>query len=174
MNKNKIVSLVSSLIAELGEDVNREGLKDTPRRVAEAYAQIYSGYSEKTKLDTSFVMHKDLSSSNLITISSIRFYSICEHHLLPFFGNITIEYKPNGKVLGASKFVRICNHYARRMQIQERLTQQVLEEIVGITDTEYCKVSITAKHLCMMMRGVENDTAEFNTSAEHGHLNSNI
>lgn len=173
MNKKKIALLISSLISELGEDVNREGLKETPRRVAEAYSQIYSGYSKNEKLDTSFIMHKDLSTSNLVTISSIRFYSVCEHHLLPFFGNITIEYRPNGKVLGASKFVRICNHYARRMQIQERLTQQVLEEIVRITSTKYCKVSISAKHLCMMMRGVENDTAEFNTSAVHGSLVSN-
>ena len=170
MNKQKIESLILKLIIELGEDPKREGLRDTPRRVAEAFSQIYSGYTEKTKLDTSFILQKDLDSSNLVTISSIRFYSVCEHHLLPFFGNITIEYKPNGKVLGASKFVRICNHFSRRMQIQERLTQQILEEIVSITRTSYCRVVISAKHLCMMMRGVENDTAEFVTVANHGSL----
>lgn len=168
MNKKKIESLITKLIIELGENPNREGLKDTPRRVAEAYGQIYSGYSDDAKLNTSFEMHRELNSSNIVTISSIRFYSVCEHHLLPFYGSISIEYKPNGKVLGASKFVRICNHYSRRMQIQERLTQQILEKIVSNTETRYCKVTISAKHLCMMMRGVENDTAEFITAATHG------
>lgn len=168
MNKKKIESLIKKLIVELGENPNREGLKDTPKRVAEAYSQIYYGYSDDAKLDTSFEMQRDLKSSNIVTISNIRFYSVCEHHLLPFFGSISIEYKPNGKVLGASKFVRICNHYSRRMQIQERLTQQILEKIVSNTETKYCKVMISAKHLCMMMRGVENDTAEFITTATHG------
>ena len=124
INKNKIEKIIRQLLVELGENPDREGLIGTPKRIAEMYEEIFSGYKMNSELDVSFS-----EETNAIIAKDIQFYSMCEHHMLPFYGRVHIAYVPNGKVFGLSKLVRLAEKYSRRMQIQERLTTEIADEI---------------------------------------------
>ncbi|MCJ7638048.1 MAG: GTP cyclohydrolase I FolE [Nitrososphaeraceae archaeon] len=153
INKNKIEKLIRQLLVELGENPNREGLIGTPKRIAEMYEEIFSGYKMNSELDVSFS-----EETNAIIAKDIQFYSMCEHHMLPFYGKIHIAYVPNGKVFGLSKLVRLAEKYSRRMQIQERLTTEIADEISkrGVSGVIVIAVG---EHLCMKMRGVRNNNS---------------
>ena len=153
INKNKIEKLIRQLLVELGENPNREGLIGTPKRIAEMYEEIFSGYKMNSELDVSFS-----EETNAIIARDIQFYSMCEHHMLPFYGKIHIAYVPNGKVFGLSKLVRLAEKYSRRMQIQERLTTEIANEISkrGVSGVI---VIAEGEHLCMKMRGVRNNNS---------------
>lgn len=153
INKNKIEKLIRQLLVELGENPNREGLIGTPKRIAEMYEEIFSGYKMNSELDVSFS-----EETNAIIAKDIQFYSMCEHHMLPFYGKIHIAYVPNGKVFGLSKLVRLAEKYSRRMQIQERLTTEIADEISkrGVSGVI---VIAEGEHLCMKMRGVRNNNS---------------
>ena len=153
INKNKIEKLIRQLLVELGENPNREGLIGTPKRIAEMYEEIFSGYKMNSELDVSFS-----EETNAIIARDIQFYSMCEHHMLPFYGRIHIAYVPNGKVFGLSKLVRLAEKYSRRMQIQERLTTEIADEVSkrGVSGVI---VIAEGEHLCMKMRGVRNNNS---------------
>jgi len=152
MNKEKIKKLVRELLAELGENPDREGLKETPERIAELYEEIFDGYSMDSELDVQFT-----ENSDVVVVREIQFYSMCEHHMLPFFGKVHVAYIPNGKVFGISKLVRLVEKYAKRLQIQERLTKQVADELqkMGVRGA---LVLAEGDHMCMRMRGVKNNS----------------
>lgn len=153
INKNKIEKIIRQLLVELGENPNREGLIGTPKRIAEMYEEIFSGYKMNSELDVSFS-----EETNAIIAKDIQFYSMCEHHMLPFYGRVHIAYVPNGKVFGLSKLVRLAEKYSRRMQIQERLTTEIANEISkrGVSGVI---VIAEGEHLCMKMRGVRNNNS---------------
>ena len=148
----RIEKLIRQLLIELGENPDREGLIQTPARMAEMYQEIFGGYRMSAELDVSFSEETDA-----IIAKNIEFYSMCEHHMLPFYGKIHIAYIPSGKVFGISKLARLVEKYARRMQIQERLTKQIADEIMRC-DIQGALIIAEAEHLCMKMRGVKNDS----------------
>ncbi|HYY66804.1 MAG TPA: GTP cyclohydrolase I FolE [Nitrososphaeraceae archaeon] len=148
----RIEKLIRQLLIELGENPDREGLMHTPARMAEMYQEIFSGYRMSAELDVSFSEETDT-----VIAKNIEFYSMCEHHMLPFYGKIHIAYVPSGKVFGISKLARLVEKYARRMQIQERLTKQIADEIIR-REIKGVVVIAEAEHLCMKMRGVKNDS----------------
>ncbi len=152
INKKKIEKLLRQLLIELGENPNREGLRDTPRRMADMYEEIFAGYMMNAELDVSFGEETDA-----IIAKDIQFYSMCEHHMLPFYGKIHIAYVPSGKVFGISKLARLVEKFSRRMQIQERLTKEVTEEIMKM-GVKGVLVVAECEHLCMKMRGVRNSS----------------
>lgn len=167
MDVKRVESLVRELLIEFGEDPDREGLARTPHRVAQAYAFLTSGY--RTELEdivngAVFESH----ANNMIISRDIEVYSMCEHHMLPFFGMCHIGYIARDKVLGLSKLSRIVDYYARRLQIQERLTAEIAREIMRITDAEGVGVVMECRHLCMMMRGVEKQRSVMTTSSVLG------
>jgi GTP cyclohydrolase I len=153
INKKKVVKLIRELLIELGEDPDREGLLGTPGRMADMYEEIFGGYKMDAELDVSFSEETDV-----IIAKDIQFYSMCEHHMLPFFGKIHVAYVPSGKVFGVSKLVRLVEKYSRRLQIQERLTKQVADELLGM-GVKGALVIAEGEHLCMKMRGVRNDSS---------------
>jgi len=150
VNKNKIQKLIRSLLIELGENPDREGLVGTPRRIAEMYEEIFAGYRMNSGLDISFS-----EQSDTIIAKDIQFYSTCEHHMLPFYGKINIAYVPAGRVFGISKLARLVEKYSRRLQIQERLTKEVADEIMKM-GVKGVLIIVEGEHLCMKMRGVRN------------------
>ncbi|HEX9318960.1 MAG TPA: GTP cyclohydrolase I FolE [Nitrososphaeraceae archaeon] len=150
INKKKIEKLVRQILIELGENPDREGLIGTPHRIAEMYEEIFSGYHMNSELDISFNEETDS-----IIAKDIQFYSMCEHHMLPFFGKIHIAYVPSGKVFGISKLARLVEKYSRRLQIQERLTKEIADEIMRM-GVKGVMVVAEGEHLCMRMRGVKN------------------
>lgn len=150
IHKKKIEKLLRQLLIEIGENPDREGLVGTPARMAEMYEEIFSGYKINSELDISFT-----EAADAIIAKDIQFYSMCEHHMLPFFGRIHIAYVPAGKVFGISKLVRLVEKYARRMQIQERLTKEIADEIMR-RGVKGVLVIAEGEHLCMKMRGVRN------------------
>jgi len=150
VNKNKIEKLIRSLLIELGENPDREGLIRTPRRIAEMYEEIFAGYRMNSGLDISFS-----EQSDTIIAKDIQFYSTCEHHMLPFYGKINIAYVPAGRVFGISKLARLVEKYSRRLQIQERLTKEVADEIMKM-GVKGVLIIVEGEHLCMKMRGVRN------------------
>ncbi|MFN7096697.1 MAG: GTP cyclohydrolase I FolE [Gammaproteobacteria bacterium] len=163
----KLEKLYHNLLVELGEDPQREGLQRTPHRAAKAMEFLTSGYHHKLEdiiNDAIFESHND----DMVIIKDIELYSMCEHHLLPFIGRCHVAYIPTGKVLGLSKIARIVDLFARRLQIQENLTKQIAECILEVTAAEGIGVIIEAKHLCMMMRGVEKQNSTMTTSVMLG------
>jgi GTP cyclohydrolase I len=163
--------LVRQLLAALGEDPSREGLLDTPKRVEKALRFLTSGYTA----DVDTVLNNALFTVNyneMVIVKDIDFYSLCEHHLLPFFGRCHIAYIPNGKVIGLSKIPRLVEVFARRLQIQERMTNQIAETIKDKIGPLGVAVVIEATHLCMAMRGVEKQNAFAITSAMLGGFRS--
>ena len=153
INKKKISRLVRELLLELGENPDREGLAGTPARIADMYEEIFGGYRMDAELDVSFSEETDA-----IVAKDIQFYSMCEHHMLPFFGRIHVAYVPSGRVFGVSKLVRLVEKYSRRLQIQERLTKQIADELVRM-GVKGALVIAEGEHLCMKMRGVRNDSS---------------
>ena len=167
MNKARVAELIRELLIEMGEDPEREGLLRTPQRVAESMAFLTSGYGQDTdELINDAVFESAVN--NMIIARNIEVYSLCEHHMLPFFGRCHIGYIARTKVLGVSKLARIVDCYARRLQIQERLTEQVASEIERTVDATGVGVVMECRHLCMMMRGVEKQNSIMTTSTVLG------
>ena len=151
MDPKRIKRLIRELIIEIGEDPTREGLRDTPQRIADMYAEIFSGYDSNSELDVQFSEDSD----NVIA-RNIQFYSMCEHHILPFFGKVSIAYSPNGRVFGISKLVRLVEKHTKRLQIQERITKDIADELYSC-GVKGVAIFVEAEHLCMRMRGVRSD-----------------
>jgi GTP cyclohydrolase I len=167
MNETRVAELIRELLVEIGEDPGREGLLRTPQRVAASMAFLTGGYQADPKAVINAAVFES-HANNMIIVRDIEIYSMCEHHMLPFFGKCHIGYISAGKVLGVSKLARIADIYARRLQIQERLTAQIAREIMDAVDAEGVGVVIEAKHLCMMMRGVEKQNSVMTTSSVLG------
>jgi len=161
----------SNLLKDIGEDVNRDGLKSTPQRAAEAFQFLTKGYKDNLdKIVNKAIFESD--NDGMIIVKDIEIYSLCEHHMLPFFGKCHVGYLPNGKILGLSKLARIVDVFARRLQVQENLTKQIAETIQHYTEGNGVGVVIEAKHLCMMMRGVEKQNSVMKTSYMLGAFRS--
>lgn len=164
--------LYKQILQDIGEDINREGLQGTPERAANALRYLTKGYSEKIDdIINDALFESDMSE--MVIVKDIEMYSMCEHHLLPFLGKCHVGYLPNGKVLGLSKIARIVDYFARRLQIQERLTSEVANCIANITGARGVAVVMEAKHLCMMMRGVEKQNSVMTTSVMLGEMRNN-
>lgn len=164
-----LVPHYQAIIKNLGEDPQREGLVDTPTRAAKAMEFLTQGYRQDLHtLVNNAVFTSD--TDELVIVKDIEFYSMCEHHLLPFIGKCHIGYLPKGKVLGLSKFARITDMFARRLQIQELLTKQIAEAVQEVTGAAGVAVVVEARHLCMMMRGVEKQNSMMRTSVMLGQL----
>ena len=167
MNTEKVERLFRELLVELGEDPDREGLARTPTRMAQAYEFLTSGYrADVEALINGAIFTQETNS--MVIVRDVELYSLCEHHLLPFYGRCHVGYIPRGKVFGVSKLARLVDMYARRLQIQERLTEQVAYAIKNSIDAEGVGVMIEARHLCMMMRGVEKQNSMMVTSSVLG------
>ena len=167
MNEERVKELVRELLTEIGEDPEREGLLRTPARVAKSWVFLTHGYSIDPKefvRDAVFESH----ANNMIIARDIEVYSLCEHHLLPFFGRCHIGYVAREKVLGISKLARLVECFARRLQIQERLTAQVANEVMEAVQAEGVGVVMECRHLCMMMRGVQKQNSVMTTSSVLG------
>ena len=166
-DERKIAALVKSLLVELGEDPAREGLLKTPARVAKSLAFLTQGYRQSVRSVVNGALFKS-GTNHMVILKDIELYSMCEHHMLPFFGKCAIGYISRGKVIGVSKLARIVDMYARRLQIQERLTEEIADAVMRETGAEGVGVVVKAKHLCMMMRGVGKQNSEMTTSAVLG------
>jgi GTP cyclohydrolase IA len=164
---SRIEQLTRELIAALGEDPAREGLAKTPERVAKSMAFLTSGYRANLKTLINGAIFTQTTNS-IVIVKNIEVYSLCEHHMLPFFGRCHIGYIPTGRVFGVSKLARLVDMYARRLQLQERLTEQVSQAVLDSIDARGVGVMIEARHLCMMMRGVEKQNSEMVTSSVLG------
>jgi GTP cyclohydrolase I len=155
------------IISAIGEDLTREGLAKTPDRAARAMEYMTKGYHENVKVIINDAIF-ETTNEEMVIVKDIELYSLCEHHLLPFFGKCHVGYLPNGKIIGLSKIARIVDLYARRLQVQENLTQQIAETLKDELGALGVAVVIEAKHLCMMMRGVEKQNSVMKTSAMIG------
>ena len=172
-NLKKIEKLVRELLVELGEDPDREGLVKTPLRVAQAMTFLTNGYrTEPNKVINNALFTQETGS--MVIVKDIEVYSMCEHHMLPFFGRCHIGYIPNGKVFGVSKLARLVDVHARRLQLQERLTEDISREIMESIDARGVGVMIEARHLCMMMRGVEKQNSTMVTSSVLGVFRDHV
>ncbi len=169
VNIQRVAGLVRQLLVELGEDPDREGLAKTPQRVARAMEFLTNGYRTdfRTVLNGAIF---EAEANNLILVRDIEVYSLCEHHMLPFYGTCHIGYIASGKVLGVSKLARIVDYYSRRLQIQERLTSQIARRIARASGASGVGVVMECKHMCMMMRGVEKQNSTMTTSSVLGSL----
>ena len=170
--RENIADLVRRMIALIGEDPNREGLRKTPERFEKALRFLTSGYNQNVENvlnGATFSVHYD----EMVVVKDIEFFSLCEHHLLPFFGKAHVAYLPSKKVLGLSKIARLVNMFARRLQIQERMTSQIAQAIEERVSPEGVGVIIEARHLCMQMRGVEKQHGQAVTSAMLGSFRHN-
>jgi GTP cyclohydrolase I len=169
MSEERLSQLYRDLITEIGEDINRQGLKNTPGRAARAFQFLTRGYHEDVaKVVNDAIFEAD--TNEMVVVKDIELYSLCEHHLLPFIGKCHVGYIPDGKVIGLSKIARIVDVYARRLQIQEKLTKQIADTIMTSTKATGVAVVIEAKHLCMMMRGVQKQNSVMTTSCVLGEF----
>ncbi len=159
--------LVAEMIRRLGDDPEREGMKKTPERVAKSMEFLTTGYGQTPEQVVGDALFSE-SHQSMVLVKDIELYSLCEHHLLPFFGKAHVAYIPNGKIMGLSKVARLVEVYARRFQVQERLTEQVAQAVWDTTEPAGVAVVIEAYHLCMMMRGVEKQNSKTITSAMRG------
>jgi GTP cyclohydrolase IA len=159
--------LIAEMITGLGENVRREGLLKTPQRVEKALRFLTSGYHENLSEIINGALF-EAEGSEMVVVRGIEFYSMCEHHMLPFFGKAHIAYIPNKKILGLSKFARVVDIFARRMQVQERMTTQIAETLESVLEPQGVAVVTEASHLCMMMRGVEKQGSSTRTQAMRG------
>ena len=166
-NERKIAALVKQLLVELGEDPARDGLVKTPARVAKSLLYLTRGYRQTPRGVLNNAIF-DAGANHMIVLRNIEVYSMCEHHMLPFYGTCAVGYIARNKVLGVSKIARIVDCFARRLQIQERLTEQVADAILDASKAEGVGVVFRCRHLCMMMRGVEKQNSEMVTSAMLG------
>ncbi len=163
---------VSHLLQALGENPLREGLRNTPKRVARMYTELLSGYAadlDKIVNDALF----NISYDEMVIVRDIEFYSLCEHHMLPFMGRAHVAYMPAGKVIGLSKIPRIVDAFARRLQVQERMTRQIAEALEQLLEPQGVAVVVEGMHMCTMMRGVKKHDARLTTSAMHGVFRNN-
>jgi len=167
LNLNNIRNLFHNLLNEIGEDPNREGLINTPERVAKAYEFLLSGYTKDIDSEINSAIFNE-KYDEMVLVKNIDFYSLCEHHLLPFYGKVHIAYIPNGKIVGLSKLPRIVDIFARRLQVQERMTQQIADILNNHLNPIGIAVVVEAYHMCMMMRGVQKQNSFAITSAVHG------
>jgi len=167
----KLIGAYSTIIAEI-DDVTRPGVLDTPKRAAKAMQFLTKGYHETLDQVVNGALF-DAENREMIVVQDVELYSLCEHHLLPFIGKAHVGYIPNGKVLGLSKVARVVDMFARRLQIQEELTFQIAEALQQVTGAEDVGVIIEARHLCMMMRGVEKQNSLMKTSAMLGAFREN-
>jgi len=166
-------AVVAEFLRTLGEKPEREGLRNTPRRVARMYAELLSGYhTDPEKIVNGAVFN--INYDEMVIVRDIEFYSLCEHHMLPFLGRAHVAYMPAGKVIGLSKIPRIVDLFARRLQVQERMTRQIANELQELLAPKGVAVVVEALHLCMMMRGVQKHDARMTTSAMHGAFRSNL
>lgn len=170
---HEIIEATKVLIKSIGEDLQREGLIGTPERVARASEEIFSGYTtDPDALINNALFNVDYDQ--MVVVKDINFYSMCEHHILPFFGKAHVAYLPKGKVIGLSKIPRIVDMFARRLQVQERMTQQIATFIQETIHPLGVAVVIEASHLCMMMRGVRKEDATMTTSAMLGGFRTHL
>jgi len=164
---------VFELIGAVGEDPEREGLRNTPDRVARMYAELLSGYgADPEKIINGALFN--INYDEMVLVRDIEFYSLCEHHMLPFRGRAHVAYLPQGKVIGLSKIPRIVEMYARRLQVQERMTRQIADLIQQLLEPQGVAVVVEEMHLCSMMRGVKKHSARMTTSAMHGAFRANL
>jgi GTP cyclohydrolase I len=165
---------VLDLLIALGEDPQREGLRNTPKRVARMYLELLNGY----RVDPEAMVNRALFDiddyDQMVIVRDIEFYSLCEHHMLPFIGRAHVAYMPAGKVIGLSKIPRVVDMYARRLQVQERMTRQIADFIHNLLEPSGVAVVIEALHMCSMMRGVKKHDARMTTSAMHGSFRTNL
>src|SRR5512138_1146626 len=165
--------IIFDLLKAVGEDPTREGLKNTPARVARMYTELLSGYN----MDPEKIINGALFNINydeMVLVRDIEFYSLCEHHMLPFIGRAHVAYLPAGKVIGLSKIPRIVDLYARRLQVQERMTRQIADLLQTTLEPQGVAVVVEGMHLCSMMRGVRKHDARMTTSAMHGAFRANL
>lgn len=168
-----IENSIANLLKAVGENPAREGLKFTPKRVARMYTELLGGYH----VDLDAMINDALFNvtyDEMVLVRDIEFYSLCEHHILPFIGRVHVAYIPNGKVIGLSKIPRIVDMYARRLQVQERMTRQVADFLRDLLHPQGVAVVVEAVHLCSMMRGVKKHDARMTTSAMHGAFRANL
>lgn len=167
INTFSLENIIKELLENLGEDPNREGLLKTPKRVAKAFEFLTSGYRRDVQHILNGAVFRE-KYNEMVIVKEIDFFSMCEHHLLPFYGKAHIAYIPNGKILGLSKIPRIVEAFSRRLQIQERMTQEIADTLFENLEPDGVGVVIEARHLCMMMRGVEKQNSVATTSAMLG------
>jgi GTP cyclohydrolase IA len=173
LDNNKLQKIIYELIETIGEDPKREGLLNTPKRVARAYEFLTEGYN--TKIET--VMNNAIFNekyNEMVLVKNIDFYSLCEHHMLPFYGKVHVAYIPDGKIVGLSKIPRIVDVFARRLQVQERMTQQIAETLLEYLNPQGVAVVSEAYHMCMMMRGVEKQNSSATASAMLGVFREDV
>ena len=170
IDQDRIKRAVHEILIAIGEDPSREGIKETPRRIAEMYAEVFSGMKEDPR-DVLSVGFEE-GHNEMVILKDIPFYSMCEHHLLPFYGMVHIGYIPKGRVVGASKLGRVVEILAKRPQLQERLTTQIADTIVEALQPQGVAVVIEAEHMCMTMRGVKKPGSNIVTSAMRGSFRS--
>jgi len=164
---------VTELIKAIGEDPEREGLQRTPERVARMYSELLSGYSTDPDRFINGALF-NITYDEMVIVRDIEFYSLCEHHMLPFIGRAHVAYLPAGKVIGLSKIPRVVDMYARRLQVQERLTRQIADFLSEALKPQGVAVVVEAMHMCSMMRGVKKHDARMTTSAMHGSFRANL
>lgn len=168
---DSVARLIQDLLFALGEDPTREGLQHTPERVARMFGELLSGYqADLTTLVNGAIFESE--NQGMVTVRDIEFYSLCEHHLLPFYGKAHVAYIPDGKIIGLSKIPRLVDMYARRLQVQERLTQQVTVALEGILHPKGVAVVVEGAHMCAKMRGVKKDHANMVTQTWTGAFNA--
>lgn len=168
---NQLADYYSKILQELGEDLNRSGLQGTPQRAAKAIQFLTRGYHQTLdEVVNNAIFESD--NDQMVVVKNIELYSLCEHHLLPFIGKCHVGYLPTGKVIGLSKIARIVDMFGRRFQIQENMTKQIAEAIMQVTQAAGVGVIVEAKHMCMMMRGVEKQNSVMSTSIMLGKFRS--
>ena len=172
INLEDVQAAIRQILCAVGEDPEREGLKRTPERIARMYAELLSGYQEDPIQLVNDALF-DVKYDEMVIVRDIEFYSLCEHHMLPFIGRVHVAYIPDGKVIGLSKIPRIVDLYARRLQVQERMTRQIADFIRDVLHPQGVAVVVEALHLCMSMRGVQKHNARLTTSAMHGAFRAN-
>jgi len=173
IDHDAIEKAVREMLLAFGEDPEREGLRRTPLRIARMYAELLAGYTtDPVRLVNDALF--DVKYDEMVIVRDIEFYSLCEHHMLPFMGRVHVAYIPDGKVLGISKIPRIVDMFARRLQVQERMTRQIADFIRDLLKPQGVAVVVEGLHLCMMMRGVQKHNARTTTSAMHGAFRANL
>lgn len=172
-DEKNIQEAVLNILQAIGEDPNRNGLKYTPQRVARMYAELLNGYRTDPEAMINGAIF-DIQYDEMVIVRDIEFFSLCEHHLLPFMGRVHVAYLPDGKVIGLSKIPRIVDMYAHRLQVQERMTRQIADFLRDLLQPKGVAVVVEAMHLCSMMRGVKKHNARMTTSAMHGAFRANL
>jgi len=173
VDQERISKAVRELIEAVGENIEREGMRETPDRVGRMYSELLAGYwTDPVELINGAIF--DVSYDEMVLVRDIEFYSLCEHHMLPFLGRAHVAYIPRGKVIGLSKIPRVVDLYARRFQVQERMTRQIADFISEVLNPHGVAVVLEAVHLCSVMRGVKKHDARMTTSAMHGAFRKNL